>query len=73
MSHEIFELFGMLGAGAGLTALIHRAVQPVLLRLAASAADPMPASRLERQPGAGFASAAEPLGSASPRRLGSAT
>lgn len=34
MSHELFELIGMLGVGASLTALFQRAVHPLLLRFA---------------------------------------
>ena len=71
MSHELFELFGMLGAGVGLTALVHSAVKPVLLRLAASAADPKQASRLERQPRAGSPRPPRRCARASPRRLDS--
>jgi len=50
MSHELFELFGMLGVGVGLTAHFQRAVQPALLRLAANAAAPMRSSAVRRQP-----------------------
>jgi len=72
MSHELFELFGMLGAGVGLSALFHRAVQPMLLRLATGAAAPLRASARRRQARAGSgASPAEPR-DASPRRLDSA-
>lgn len=44
MSRELFEAFGMLGVGVGLTAFFHRKLQPALVRLAASAADPMRAA-----------------------------
>jgi hypothetical protein len=73
VSHELFELFGMLGAGVSLTALLHRALHPIRLRFATSPADPIPPSARECQPDAGIDSnGASPRG-AELRRPDSAT
>jgi hypothetical protein len=71
MSHELFELLGMLGAGAGLMALFQRAMQPVRLRFAASAADRVRSPAPRRELNAGLASNAPASRSADPRRLDS--
>lgn len=54
MSHELFELFGMLGFGVALTAFFHRTLQPLLLRLAAGASDPLRAVARRRRAAAGL-------------------
>jgi len=69
MSHELFELFGMLGAGVGLTALVHRGCSP--LRSVWRRAQPI-RCRLDgpgRQPDSGFPSTTPSPRSAGPRPL----
>ncbi len=73
MSHELFELFGMLGAGMGLTALFQRALQPLRLRLAGGSVNPKRFAAVTANAGSDSAAISLSRHRSSPSRLDSTT
>lgn len=72
MSHELFDLFGMLGFGVCLTTFFHRTLPPVLARIAGGVVGaPLPSPR-GGPPDASIDASGTEQRSAAPRRPDSA-